>query len=95
MFEWDEAKNLTNIAKHGIGFETAALIFDGPVVTSIDDRFDYGEIRQNSIGAIKDVAIVVVSHTDRNGRIRIISARPAKKQERDRYAQVLHQRTEP
>ena len=57
MFEWDEAKNLTNFAKHGIGFETADLIFDGPVVTSIDDRFDDGAIRQNSICAIKGAAI--------------------------------------
>ncbi|WP_425356469.1 BrnT family toxin [Xaviernesmea rhizosphaerae] len=77
------------------GFQTAALIFNGPVFTAIDDRFDYGEIRQNSIGAIKGVAIIVLSHTERNGRTRIISARPAKKQERDRYAKALHQRTEP
>lgn len=41
-FEWDEAKNAINIGKHGVDFETAALIFDGPVLTFEDTRHDYG-----------------------------------------------------
>ncbi|BAZ16405.1 hypothetical protein NIES4071_82810 [Calothrix sp. NIES-4071] len=45
QFEWDENKNTQNLKKHGISFEEAREIFDGIIFTSIDDRFDYGEIR--------------------------------------------------
>jgi uncharacterized protein len=93
MFEWDPAKEAINIAKHGLNFETASRIFDGPVVTAIDNRRDYGEVREISIGAIGSAVVIVVAHTDRNGRVRIISARPAKRRERERYAQALRERT--
>ena len=36
-FEWDEAKNAANLAKHGIAFEEAATIFEGPVFTLADE----------------------------------------------------------
>ena len=45
MFEWDEEKNKTNLAKHGINFEEAALIFEGRVFSWTDNRKDYGEAR--------------------------------------------------
>ncbi len=95
MFEWDDAKNTANIAKHGVSFSTAVRIFDGPVLTAVDDRFDYGEIRENSIGLVDGVLFLVVTHTDRNGIIRIISARPAKRQEREYYVAEIRQRTKP
>ena len=41
-FEWDTAKNQTNIRKHGVSFETAQRIFEGSVLTWFDDRKDYG-----------------------------------------------------
>jgi uncharacterized protein len=44
-FEWDEAKNRQNIAKHGIDFADARRIFDKPVLLRPDDRKDYGENR--------------------------------------------------
>ncbi len=93
MFEWDDAKNASNIAKHGLSFRKAVRIFEGPVVTAIDDRFDYGEVRRISIGSIGPAVVIVVTHTDRNGNIRIISARPAKRRERERYAEALRNRT--
>ena len=58
QFEWDENKNAQNLKKHGISFEEAQEIFDGIVFTAIDERFDYGEIREISIGAIQGVVIV-------------------------------------
>lgn len=88
-FEWDEDKNRRNIAKHGIGFERAARIFDGPTLDRIDDRRDYGETRTISIGVLEDILILVVVHTDRSGKIRIISARPAKRPERKIYEEAL------
>jgi hypothetical protein len=88
-FEWDEAKNQTNIGKHGIGFDTAKRIFDGRVATSPDRRQDYGENRHISIGQVEPGALIVVVHTERHGRIRLISARPASRKERKAY----HERT--
>jgi len=50
MFEWDEEKDRRNIRRHGVDFALARRIFDGPVVTGIDDRKDYGEVREVSLG---------------------------------------------
>lgn len=93
-FEWDEDKNAANVEKHKISFETAKRIFDGPIFSVIDDRFDYGEVRRNSIGLIEDVLFLMVTHTDRSGVTRIISARPAKRKERERYAEEIRKRAE-
>ncbi|MGH1393882.1 MAG: BrnT family toxin [Trichormus sp.] len=60
---------------------------------SLHDRFDYGEIREISIGAIQNVVIITVAHTDRAGVIRIISARKATPQERKVYYEYLSQTT--
>lgn len=88
-FEWDDDKNTANIAKHGVSFATAARIFDGPVVTALDQRRDYGEVRKNSIGQVDGVLYLVVTHTDRDDWTRIISARPAKRSERQRYDEAI------
>ena len=88
-FKWDETKNQTNIRKHGIGFDTARRIFEGTVATSPDRRRDYGEDRHISIGRVEPGALIVVAHTERRGRIRLISARPASRKER----KVYHERT--
>ncbi|MFP6759297.1 MAG: BrnT family toxin [Alphaproteobacteria bacterium] len=92
--EWDENKNRINIAMHGIGFERAARIFDGPTVDRIDDREDYGEERVISLGMIEDILILVVVHTDRDGVTRIISAGPAKRSERRIYDREIQNRTD-
>ena len=89
QFEWDENKNQLNQQKHGISFEEAKEIFSDIVFTSISEKFDYGEIREVSIGAIQKVLIVAVVHTDRNGKIRIISARKATPKERRKYNEYL------
>jgi uncharacterized DUF497 family protein len=93
-FEWSEDKNATNIAKHGIGFERASRIFEGPVLTEVDDRADYGEIREVSIGAIERVLFLTVVHTDRSGLIRMISARRANRAERRRYDEAIRKGTD-
>ncbi len=94
-YEWDEAKNAANIAKHGISFETASRIFDGAIVSAEDTRRDYGETRLNSIGRVGEIAVVVVTHTNRLGTVRIISARPANRVERRRYEEAIHKRAVP
>ena len=89
MFEWDDTKNAINIAKHGVSFQLSRRIFDGPVLTVRDDRKDYGELREISIGMAGEGAILTVVHTDRQGRMRIISARPASARERRRYEEAI------
>lgn len=84
-FEWDETKNQSNYVKHGISFEEATKIFDGVVLTREDPR-PYGEVRKLSYGKIADeLVIAAVVHTDRDGWIRIISARVASRKERELY----------
>ena len=91
-FEWDVPKNETNIIKHGISFQEAQEVFKDPkLLTYVDDRFNYEEIRKLSIGQLLmpqlPIIVVLVVHTDRNGVIRIISARRANKKERRTYEQ--------
>lgn len=95
MFEWDEAKNAQNRAKHGVAFEEATTIFDGLVLTREDDRRDYGETRWLSMGLLAGEMVIVVAHTKRHGRIRIISARPASRTERKIYDAALKETGEP
>lgn len=89
QFEWDENKNQLNQQKHGISFEEAKEIFYDTVFTSVSEKIDYGEIREISIGRIQRVLIVAVVHTDRNGTVRIISARKATPKERRKYNEYL------
>ncbi len=93
-FEWDEKKNRLNIAKHGIGFDRAARIFDGPTVDHPDNSEDYGEERTISVGMVEGILVLVVVHTDRDGITRIISARPAKRSERTLYEEAIQKRTD-
>lgn len=85
QFEWDNNKNAINLKKHGIAFEEAALIFKGIVLTRLDNREDYGEMREVSTGMIGGQVVVVVVHTDRDNTTRIISARLANKAEKKTY----------
>ena len=84
-FEWDENKNKSNQDKHGIDFNNAKEVFqDNNRKTSPDLRKDYGEDRWITVGKILDIIIVVV-FTIRDTAYRIISARYAKKKEREIY----------
>ena len=88
-FEWDERKNRLNIAKHGVSFEQGSLIFDAPRLTRPDRRFAYGEIRLIGIGTIGGRVFLTVVYTERLGKTRLISARPASRRERRDYEQAL------
>jgi uncharacterized DUF497 family protein len=82
IFEWDTEKDKANVEKHGISFDEARQIFAGPVLTRSDDRQDYGERRDISLGALSPEAVLVVVHTKRGDTIRLISARRANSRER-------------
>ena len=80
MFSWDEKKRTLNLAKHGIDFRDAEIIFDGPLVTVEDMREDYGERRYIALGLLAGV-VVSLAYSGRGDRIRIISIRKALKHE--------------
>lgn len=85
QFEWDDEKAAANLRKHGVSFETAAKAFRDPfAVEWIDDREDYGEERTILLGQA-DGSILVVVYTERDERIRLISARKALENEKDIY----------
>ena len=65
-FEWDENKNRGNRKKHGVGFETAKLVFDDPLHISIQDRFENGEERWRTVGLAGGVVLLLVAHTTRD-----------------------------
>ena len=92
-FEWDEEKNRSNRRKHGVGFEEACLVFRDPFHLSVQDRFEGGEERWQTIGIVGGIVLLMVAHTfredDLNSHsvevIRIISARKATRLERRYY----------
>ena len=85
VYEWDEDKNQLNISKHGLDFDQVVRIFDGLTLTLVSNNKDYGETREKSLGILDGRGVIAVIHTDRNGRMRIISARFASRTERKIY----------
>ena len=83
-FEWDDEKRQTNLAKHGIDFELACKIFDGPTIEALDSRRDYGEMRIGAYGEVSGVVLFVI-YTVRGKRLRLIIARRAGTEERERF----------
>jgi uncharacterized DUF497 family protein len=88
-FQWDDTKNQTNIEKHGIDFLDSTTIFERPTLQALDDRRNYGEDRYNAIGLMDDGTIIHVTYTERDGDIRIISARRANQEEREAYLELV------
>ena len=87
-YEWDEAKNRRNFAKHGLAFEDARQVFAGPCVTFEDERFDYGEERLITLGLLAG-RVVLRAHAPRGERTRIISMRKANRSEQEIYQKQL------
>ncbi len=86
IFEWDENKAEKNEQKHGISFEEAESIFYDPrSVTVLDPDHSETELRFIDIGMSNYDRILVVVYTEREQRIRLISARRASKKERKMY----------
>ena len=85
LFEWDDEKAAVNLRNHGVSFQDAVLAFrDTFGVERIDSRDDYGEQRVNLLGMCGEI-MLHVTYTEREDRIRIISARRATKYEQEDY----------
>jgi hypothetical protein len=87
LFEWDEDKARSNVEKHGVTFEEAAEAFFDPFSQG-GDASSGAERRDFLLGYSLTQRLLLVVHTDRSSRTRIISARPATRAERKLYEQV-------
>jgi uncharacterized DUF497 family protein len=87
-FEWDPDKAARNVAKHGVAFGEAATIFGDPrALTFADPDHSDDEDRFLTFGQSAEGHLLIVSHTDREERTRIISARRVTRKERRIYEQ--------
>jgi len=87
-FEWDPEKDELNQRKHGVSFAEGSTVFLDPLhATVLDDRYTVEESRFRTVGQTVAGRLVIVAHTDRVDRIRIISARVVTKNERRQYEQ--------
>jgi uncharacterized protein len=90
-FEWDDAKASVNVQKHGVEFTEAMSVFADPLaMTRYDDEHSEGEDRWVSLGRSSQERLLVVVHTfsetgPRSALVRVISARPASRREREHY----------
>jgi uncharacterized protein len=88
-FLWDPKKAATNFRKHGVSFEEASTVFrDVLSVTGPDPDHSVGERRFITFGCASGGRLLVVAHADEGATIRMISARPATRQERKIYEEI-------
>lgn len=86
-YQWDDDKAESNLQKHKVGFEEAKTVFDDEfLITIYDTLHSDEEDRYISIGMSNQGRLLVVVHTDREDKIRIISGRVATSAERRNYA---------
>ena len=86
--EWDPAKDEANRREHGVSFREAISAFMDPLsITIPDPDHSVGEERYLLLGENHKGQLLVVSHTDSQDRIRIISVRKANRRERKEYEQ--------
>lgn len=86
-FQWDPSKSIANERKHGVSFLQAVQIFRNPILKRVDDRKDYGETRFVALGHY-DGDVLCVVFTEREGDLRLISARKANRYEREKYQTI-------
>ena len=89
-FDWNPSKRASNLRKHGVDFRDAATVFGDPLeLTMLDENHSEDERRYLTIGRTRQGRLLVVSHTSRRTgdrtATRIISARPARGNERRDY----------
>jgi len=90
-FEWDEDKADENYRRHKVSFVEGTTVFGDPFSVTIDDPdHSVAEQRCIDIGTSEKGRVLVVSYTERDGKIRIISCRKATRNERARYEEGIN-----
>ncbi len=76
QFQWDVNKARINAEKHGVSFEEAVTVFGDLLAATIPDPdHSVGEFRLLTTGVSRSQRLLVVSHTERDGEVRLIRAR--------------------
>lgn len=86
---WDPDKRLQNLAKHGLDFADAEVVFQGPVFLCEDRRQGYGEQRLSALGILEDVVVAIAFTEPEHDVIRIISMRKGTRNEQRIYFERL------
>ena len=90
LFEWGEKKARSNLRDHGVSFDEAQTVFnDDFSITIPDPGHSFGEERFLIIGVSHTDRLLVVVFTERDDRIRLISAREAERHERRDYEEGI------
>ena len=85
-FEWDTEKAQKNFARHRVSFDEAATVFGDPLAVTIHDPdHSQEEERFLTTGVSKRQRSIIVAHTHRESRVRIITARDVTPGERSQY----------
>ena len=85
-YEWDSEKAKLNLEKHGVGFDEAITVFDDLFnIDFYDPKHSIEEHRLLMVGESNLQRLLIVSYTERDDKIRIISARELTAQERKNY----------
>jgi len=85
-FEWDPAKAAANVKTHGVSFEEAVTVFQDPLAkVHPDPDHSESERREILIGHSAQARLLLVAFTDRQGKIRLLSARKVTRRERRQY----------
>ncbi|OGG09983.1 hypothetical protein A3A59_02865 [Candidatus Gottesmanbacteria bacterium RIFCSPLOWO2_01_FULL_42_10] len=89
-FEWDKGNIDKNYEKHGITLKEAEEVFlDEKVFFTENIKHSQKEKRFIVIGRTSQEKIIFTAFTVRTNKIRIISARPVNKKEREAYAKKI------
>ena len=88
-FSWDPSKNARNLRERGLSFADAGPMWNGPMLVWIDNRRDYGEVREIGLGMIDERVVVVGWVTRGDNEIHIFSFRKANAREKNRYQAAL------
>jgi uncharacterized protein len=92
-FEWDPNKARTNLRKHRGSFKEAATVFRDPMtITFFDPDHSEEEERYIAVGLSSAGRLLIVGHTERGARIRIINARGLTRAEREAYEEEIQRR---
>ena len=86
QFEWNPEKARRNLTKHAVSFDEAITVFADPLAVTISDPdHSTDELRFLTTGESSRRRLLIVAHTDRAGRVRIINAREVTPSERRQY----------
>ncbi|MEA5517652.1 BrnT family toxin [Limnoraphis robusta] len=89
-FEWSPDKAALYLEKHRVSFQEAATVFNDPLsITFPDPDHSIGESRYIIIGVSQLGRLLVIAHTDRGEKVRIISARQVTRQETRFYEEGI------